>query len=428
LIPSVYVNPSTSSYPRYNIAASGTPGSSYPYTLSGSNRAVTASSIIDGSLSTITYAQGGTSTITYEPNTYYDPTSNSTVSGGGIRVNNIVDNPGNGATNSITRNYTYTTGVPVTLPQFAFTMPYSGSATLQALWTDATALSGYDLSTDDHTIIYTSSKITQTGAGSTVYNYSVPGTYWNGSSTPICTGCSTVEWYPTMNYAASSNCTINNGPIANLDYSYPFIPNPIYDFERGLPLSIVSSNDVGQEVSESDFTYQRSYTPSIINAFKFDYGPQGTGTAFYNKYTVFYNTSELTASVTKKIYDSSGGGTFQSSVTNYTYGSSYHKLLTEEQVQNSDQSWVNTYFEYVKDFPNAASGSNANVTALYNLRTQNINAPVETYQQIVRGTNSPVTTAANLTLYSASTNGSITIICLRANQNGYNLPAEHLHR
>jgi len=247
----------------------------------------------------------------------------------------------------------------------------------------------------------------QTGAGSTVYNYSVPATYWNSSATPVCSACTTAEWYPTVNYAGSANCTINNAPIANLTYSYPFIPNPNYDFERGLPLSIISYNDSGQEVSESDYTYQRSYTPSTISAFKYDRGPASTQTAFYNKYTVFYNTSELTATVTKKIFDSSGGGTSQTSTTNFTYGSNYHKLATQEQVKNSDNSTVTTNMEYVKDFPAAASGSNANVNALYQLRQKNMNSPVETYQQITRGTNT-VTTAANLTLYSASTNGSIT--------------------
>jgi hypothetical protein len=407
LIPAMYVNPSNSSFPRYNIAASSTPGSAYTYSLYGNNRGMTASTVADGSLSTITYPQGGTTTITYEPNSYYDAPSGTTVQGGGIRVLQLVDNPGSGLGNSITRNYSYSGGQPLSLPQFAFTIPYSGTATLQSLWTNATALSAYDLSTDNHSIVYASTKVSQTGAGSTVYNYSIPATYWSTSATPTCNNCTTTEWQPTVNYAASSSCTINNGPIANLANSYPFIPNLNYDFERGLPLSIISYNDAGQEVSESDYTYQRSYPPLSISAFKYDYGPQGTGTAFYNKYKVFYNTSELTATVTKKIFDSSGSGTSQSTTTTLSYSSAYHKLLSQQQVMNSDNSIVTTHINYVKDYPTATASSNANVQALNMLGQKNINIPVETYQQVTRN-GTTVTTAANLSLYAASTNGSVT--------------------
>ncbi len=409
LQPSVYVNPSTAGYPRYAISTSNSPGSAYAYSLSGSNRVVNATSIVDGSLNSITYGQGGNTTVTYEPNDYYDVPSSSVVQGGGIRVKQIVDDPGNGATNSIiTRNYSYlnpstglSSGVPITLPQFAFTAPYSGTATGQSLWTNATTLSAYDLSTDDHTIMYAYAKVNQTGAGSTVYNYNVPATYWNTSAAPICTGCTTAEWYPTVNLAASYSCTVNNGPIANLTYSYPFIPNPNYNFERGLPISIISYNDAGTKVSETDYTYQRSYAPTAVTAFKAEDGPSGGVAKFYNKYTIFYNTSELMASVAKKVYDSPTLTQAQNSTVNYTYGSTQHKLLTKQTATNSDNSIVTTNISYTKDYT-AAAGANPNVNAIYYMQQQNMNVPVETYQQVTKGATT-VTTGASLTLFKGFT-------------------------
>jgi len=324
LRPYVFINPSSPVFPRYLIDASGTPGSAYIYYAGANHRAVSPSSVVDGSLSKIVYAQGGSTTLVYEPNYGFDPTINANVPGGGIRIKQIIDSAGSGTTNPVVRNYSYvnpgttqSSGVGITLPQFAFTIPYSGSATDQTLWTDATALSDYDLSTDDHTVLYAYSELTQSGAGQTVYNNTTPGNCLQSSSPPSCGGCTAPEWYPTVNYAASYSCPSTNGPIANLTYSYPFIPNPNYDFERGLPISVKNYNDVGTPVSETDYTYVRSDTTSVITAFKADDGPAGSVAKFYNKYILFYNTSELTAVVSKKVYDSQTLSQAQTSSVNY---------------------------------------------------------------------------------------------------------------
>lgn len=418
LQPSVYVNPSTGTYPRYAINTTTSPGSAYAYSLAATlNRSVTASSITAGALNTVTYGTGGTTTITYEPNDYYDVPSGTTIQGGGIRVKQITDSQGSGSTNNIVRNYSYvnpagttnaglSSGEPVTLPQFAFTIPYNGTATGQSLWTNATALSAYDLSVEDHTVMYSYTTESQTGAGSTLYSFSNPATYWNTSAAPSCNGCTT-EWYPTINYAATYSCPPTSGPIANLVYSFPFAPNPNYDFERGLPIKVTAYNDAGNEVSEINYTYQRSFTPTAIIAFKAEDVSNTTQAKFYSQYKVYYNTSELTATVNKKIYDSNNAGQVQSTTTNYAYNSAYHKLLTQQTATNSDNSTINTYYSYVKDFAPNASATNSNINALYNLQQLNVNAPVETYQTVTRPSGT-VTTSASLTLYAPSVNGSIT--------------------
>ena len=411
LVPSVYVNPYTVSYPRYLIDVSTSPGSMYAYTLSNSNRSADPTVVATGTLNKITYAQGGNTHIIYEPNDYYDLPSSSVVKGNGIRVKQVIDSVGKGSSNNIIRNYSYlnpstgvSSGKPISLPQFAFNIPYGGANTGLALWTSATALSAYDLSNEDHTIMYAYAKVSQISAGSTVYQYNVPATYWDLNAPPSCSGCGT-EWYPTLNYIARNNCTSSYGPIVNNTYAYPFIPNPNYDFERSLPVKVTSFNDAGTEVSESNYTYQRSYSPSSITAFKVEDNPNtGLLVKSYNKYTIFCNTSELTTTVISKVFDSPTLSVAQSDTTTYTYGASNYKLMTQVQRTNSDRSVLTNKISYVKDYT-AVAGSNPNVTAIYNLQQENINIPIENYQQVTRS-GTTKTTAASLTLFKGVTPGS----------------------
>jgi hypothetical protein len=256
--------------------------------------------------------------------------------------------------------------------------------------------------------MYTYARESQAGAGSTLYNYYVPATNWDASSNPDCSGCSTAEWAPTLDYVARNNCSSTYGPIKNDYYSYPFIPNTNYDFERGLPAQITSYKDDGvTKVSQTNFTYQRLTTPSTIVGFRWEDNPNGTLlTKCYNKYSTFYNIGELDATVNKITYASTGTAA-QSDTVTYTFGSANHKLLTKETTNNSDGTGLTTNISYVKDYV-AAAGTNANVTALYHLQQENINAPVESYQQYTSG-GTTLTTSAGLTLFSAQTVGASTM-------------------
>jgi len=416
LIPSVYINPSYANLQRYMIDVTALPGPLYTYTLANANRNADSTVASVGSLNKITYATGGNTNIIYQPNDYYDISSGLIVKGSGIRVKQIVDSVANGATNNIIRNYSYidpttrqSSGKPISLPAYAFTRPYSGSATGLALWQTATILSAWDLSDEDHTIMYGYSKVSQTGAGSTQYQYFLPATYWDLTATPVCTGCTTVEWKPTVNYSARNNCASTYGPVKNDLYSYPFIPNTNYDFERGLPESVITYNDntTPQKVSETDYTYVRSYSsPDSIFAFKSDSNRNGTLLAIaYNKYKLYYGTSELTAKVTKTVYNSQTLSQAQSSSVSYSYGSAYHKLLSQQSVTNSDNSIVTTNYRYTKDYLLPSGSTNANANAIYHLQLLNINAPVETYQTVTRS-GVAVYTGASLNLFLGFTPGS----------------------
>lgn len=407
LQPKVLVNPSNTAYQRYAVYNSLTGGGSYSYsTTNGQDRSADVTQFNVGDLTSITYANGGTTTITYEPNTYKDVPSGQVVAGGGIRVKQMTDYDGIDAAKNIVHNYTYndpatgvTSGKPVSLPIFAFTIPYSGSATGQSLWDSNTVLSDNDLSNEDHTIMYSYFKVSQAGAGSTLSQFYVPATNWDNSATPICSGCSTADWNPTVNYVGRNNCSSTYGPVGNSSYAYPFIPNPNYDHERGLLQKVTNFNDAGTEVSEESYTYQRPFSPSVLTAFKYDDNPNGSLTLRgYNKYSINYNTAELMSTVTKKVFDSATLTTAQTNTVNYVYGSPNHLLPTQQYTTNSDNSTVTINYKYTKDF-SVSFGSNPNVNAIYNLQQQNINTVVERWDQVTRA-GTTKTISGNLLLFT----------------------------
>jgi hypothetical protein len=411
-IPTVYVNPSASAYPRYSILNEG--ATNYPYTLSGVNRSADTVNSAAGALNKVTTVEGASSNIIYESNRFYDPASATVMFGGGVRVRQIIDSVGYHSTNNIIRRYSYinpstglSSGKPVSLPQYAFAIP-GGSGTGASLYASATALSMHDLSDEDNIIMYTHSRVSQTGAGSTLYQYSVSATYWDSGATPSCSGCGTTEWLPTTDYMGRTNCASSYGPIANYVYSYPFIPNPNYDFERGLPVKTTAFNDAGTEVSETNYAYARSFSPSVINAFKADDNVNGSlSVKSYNKYKIYFNTSELTATAISKVFDSPTLSVARIDTVMYTYGSANHKLVTQVQQSNSDRSIYTSKVTYTKDYA-ATSGSNPNVTSIYNLKQKNINIPVESYQQVTRA-GVTKTVSAGLTLFKTVTPGTVAL-------------------
>jgi len=404
----------------FQVCAS-TSNADYNYTIPGTNRAADPTVITTGQLSQITYAQGGNTTIAYEPNNYYDPTAGAVVYGGGVRVKQITDYDGISTANNIVRNYSYTdasgnsTGKPLTLPEYAFAIPYAGAATGLALMENSTALSAYDLSGEDHSIMYGTVTLSQTGIGKNVYQYYLTGMNWD--NTGICYSCGTSDWAPSYNYAARTNCTPTYGPVKNSPYSYPFTPNTNYDFERGLLQKTINYDNNNNEVSESDYTYQRTGTPYAITGFRYDQNTNVNTIEAYAKYNIYTTTGELTTQAVKTVYNASVPIT---TTTSYTYGSVQHKLA-QEQVTNSDGSTIITNMKYVKDYTVSSGSSDPNIAALYNLQLLNINAPVETYQQVQKG-GTTLTTGAALTLFSNYYENG-TNFYLPAQQLKYSIPA-----
>ncbi|MEO8886662.1 MAG: PKD domain-containing protein [Mucilaginibacter sp.] len=388
LVPQMYVNPSNSAYERYRPITPTNQTASYPYLLTGTSRSADTTTVLYGTLNKVTYAEGGTTTIAYESSDFYDSTAGVVVQGGGIRVKQITDYDAMTTANNMVRHYSYidpgtsaSSGKPITMPQFAFTTPYTGSGTTLDKWNYSTVRSENNLSPEDNTIVYTYVKETRYGAGSTAYQFLQPATNWDASAAP--------DWAPTLTYIGRPGCVVD-GFMTNDKNTYPFPPNTNFDFERGLLSKVTSYADNGNEVSEAAYSYARSSSPTVITGFKFD--TNGT-TVGYAKYTVFANTSELDTMVVKKVYDSQSQTYAQQSTENYYYGGTYHNL-SRQKTTNSNGIVYNNYIKYTKDYT-VSTGTDSTTNAIYHLQQLNINTPVETYSTVTQS-GTTLTTAASL--------------------------------
>ncbi len=389
--PRLYVYPDNPSYPnleRYRFSAipnyTGT-----SYTLNGEIKSVDTTNVTIGSLSGITYPSGGSTSFTYESNDYYDVSAatfsaGAVSQGGGLRVRQIVDYDGINTANNIIRNYTYkdpttgiSTGKPIALPSVAFTLPYTGTATGLDYWNYSTVRLSSSNSNQNESIVYGKVTMQQTGAGKTLYEYTTPATFWDSTAG--------TDWRPTMVNTGRSivggSCP-GVGSVKNAKYIFPFPPNINYDFERELLDTVTTYNESSNLVSQSIYTYQRSYASAIsITALKVDTNSTTKG---YAKYQIFTTTSELLSTETKYINDLTNTTNDPTkritSVNNYYYNGSNHKLPTEIQTTNTDGSIDRTYIKYVKDY----TWSLPNFSPLNYLKGLNENIPVEKYYTVTR--------------------------------------------
>jgi hypothetical protein len=406
--PSVVINPSNTALDRYLIGTARL--TSYPYGIWNSSTYRGAGSYaFIGALNKITYPTGGYSTITYGVNNFYNTVSAANVSGGGIRVMQI-SNYDNVNASPSTVSYDYndpstegddgpvplqSSGRPVSLPQFAFTQPYTSAEADSTRWKKSTVMSYNDLSDDDHTIIYKYVRETRSGGGSTLYQFSVPATQFD-SSTP--SGAPT--WVPTMVYAGSPT-TNSIGFLGNWIRGYPFPPSTNYDFERGLPLSVINYDSNGNEVSETAYTYNTPQTPIAVTGFKYD--SNTSGAISYAKYNLYTTAGPLVTQVVSKVFSRTAPTAYQQTTVSYAYNGASHKQPTQTTTTNSDGSVYNSYVKYVKDYTITSSADNM-TQALLNLQAANVNAAVESYSQVTPvGSGTPVTVAASLTKYAVFT-------------------------
>lgn len=399
LLPTLYINPSNTGLERYRTLAPGAASSSYTYQLSGADRTANASNIANGMLERINYMNGGSTTLVYEPNDFYDATAQAVIQGGGVRVKQITDYDGINTNHNQVTNYSYlnpssgvSSGSLITMPAYAFTTPYTSTGTIEAKWAASSVRSETDLSATDNNVLYGYVRISSPGTGNVLYQYSTPAMNWDASASP--------DWQPTMAYSARVGCGTATF-ASNEKRAYPFAPDINYGFERGLPLSTIAYNEGGQKVTETTYSYNRSFsTPVIITGLKFE--DNTTLARNYAKYSIFTTTSELPVQTTTKTYDLNDATRFQTNTVSYTYNGTGHKLPTSTQTTRSDGSVQTSYIKYVKDYTLAAS-SDSIANALYILQQSNQNLPVESYTQVTRG-GVTRTTGAQLTKFNWSGN------------------------
>jgi hypothetical protein len=379
LLPAVYINPTNNNLERYRTQPAGINSASYPYLISGADRAVNASTIINGSLKSVVGYYGGTTTLSYEPNTYYDTTSGNVTTGGGIRVQQITTYDGVNTSNNAIQSYSYqnpstglSSGKALSVPLLAFTKVASAGGTQEDYWKNSTVRLEDNVSPESNLIVYTHVKLAQTGLGSTLFEYTAPATFWDSSASP--------DWSPTLVNVAAASCG-SVGLISRSSNTYPFVQNPNFDFERGLLKKQTRYNDINEMLSESAYTYTRMAAPTVIQGLTYELL---NGVATYAKYAVLAGTDNLQTQVALKEYDAPSTSQFQQSTTDNYYQSANHKLLTEQMATSSDGSIRRIYFKYVKDFAATSDATDGMNTALYNLKLANVNSLIESYSQVER--------------------------------------------
>ena len=414
--PIVSVNPSNTSYDRYQFGFLSSPYTIVlqPAGLPVTTRMIDTAAIKTAVLTQVHYATGGVSEIFYECNDYYSPLVSDNVRGGGIRVKQITNIDSINKTN-VTTTYSYldptsglSSGAPLSLPQFAFTQAYTSSTEPDTTkWRKSTVVSSNDLSQDDHSIVYGYVRESRSGAGSTLYQFSIPVTNWS-SSTP--SGAPT--WSPTTIFSGSTT-TNSIGYLNNITRSYPFPPSTNYDFERGLPLDITSYDESSNKVSETIYTYSTPQTPVTVTGFKYDINT--TAEESYGKYYIFTSAGPLTTQVVNKLYSPSAPTTYRQTTETYAYSGSLHKQVTQITANNSDGTVSNKYIKYVKDYVIASSGDGM-TQALLNLQAANVNIPIESYTQITPLGQSATTVSADLVNYNVFTPSGFSLTLPSAQQ------------
>jgi hypothetical protein len=373
--------------------------------LAGANRTV-SSNVTAGTLTQITYPTGGTTTLTYDNQEYFDNDVNAAVWGGGVRIRQITNNDRISGTNETTY-YDYndpvtgvTTGKPTAVPTFAFAFPNSTTySTVDDKVKNSTYRTLYNFSDESAYIIYGKVTVRKTTGGKSVYGFNTEAT-WGASSGN--------DWSETMGYA-TRNYTSNPNPCNNIapDFlkndknAYPFPANPNFEFQRGLLNSITNYDESGNKVSEEFYTYQRSHTTSspvnpmtIVQALKFDDISSGS-VRRYAKYNVLSSVTNLLQQKVTNIYN---GSSYITETEAYTYPTVDHRLPITVSKTNSDGTTYKTYLSYVKDFQNLSSGGDVYNQAIYTMLGLNINSLIESYQTVTPPSSSEAVIGASLIL------------------------------
>ncbi len=351
---------------------------------------------IDGTIKRITLPAGGVAELEYENNDFYDKDIPSiSQMGGGIRVKKITFNDGLN-TNEIT-NYSYidpatgvSSGRAISVPKF--TIPFDNSSSYPNL-TEAVKNSiyrtTYDLNNEAEDILYKVVTVSKVGAGKSVHEFDVSGTYGSSPST---------YWQETNNYIVRTNLS-GPSPCVSIAPSflnagslkYPFSNHPNFDFQRGLPLLVTQYTDAGDKLLSETYTYQKSHTnPSFVYGLHIDdIGNNVTGFGKYNINTVFDN---FLIQKTTTNYNQPNPAPYNSSIRqdveiyDFTPNNSTlpYRVLTAVRKINSDGVTVKSTFKYAKDYTTTASGTGDDMDkSLYYFINNNNNVLIETAQSRV---------------------------------------------
>ncbi|SDP86306.1 YD repeat-containing protein [Mucilaginibacter sp. OK268] len=429
LVPNLYMYPNEPLQERYRLQQ--IPGyTGVVNALSGgADRTVSPGAITAGSLSRVIFPTGGSVKIDYEPNQYIDARTNQTFFGGGIRAKTVTLHDGINASSDIVKNYTYSGGLLVNRPQFAFSIPvytdYGGALHTINEYSDQptqarffTALFEYDLNPydfDSPDVLYQSGTESQAGKGKIVYQYSNPATYAQLTSPEYAAPNqwqSTYSQYATTTNPSSGTC-MSQGLMTDGYYGFPYPTNPNYSFERGVLQNAQVFNETGQLIKRTDYNYTPVYqntSPVSIYGLTCDYftyssNDINTKAFAYGKYRLLAAMNKYQTTTIEKTYDP--GTNFVKAATvekDAFYNGTNHTLLSSTQTTTSnDGTNATTYktkYTYPQDY--TASTNTDPVTAgILALKTNYMNNTViEKVSSITKPGQSEQVNAAQLNKFN----------------------------
>lgn len=429
LVPRLYMYPSEAPQERYRLQPIPGYSGTFNYMTPGADRTVNANVIAAGSLRRIIYPTGGSVKIDYEPNQYVDARTNQTYAGGGIRVKTLTIHDGINTANDIIKNYSYSGGVLLNRPQFAFPIPVytnpAGTVHLISEYADQasqakffTARSDRDLNPydfDSSDVLYQSGTESQTGLGKIVNQYLNPATYGQTTSPEYS---APNQWQATFSrYATTTNpssgACMTNGLMTDGYYSYPYPTNPNYNFERGLLQNTQVFNETGQLVKRVDYQYTPVYqnaSPVSIYGLTFDFftynsSDVNTKAFSYGKYRLFAAMTKYQTTISEKTYDpATNFAGFATLQTDNFYNSPNHRLLSGQQTTTSNDGVNITTYKTKNYYPQdytALSGNDPVIAAILALKSNYTNnALIEQVTSIIKPGQSEMVTSGRLNKFN----------------------------
>jgi hypothetical protein len=376
--------------------------------LTGADRNVNLDLVKSGSLNSITYPWGGTTTIEYESNQYYDAVAGKDFYGGGVRILSATYLDGTNPDARIEKRFTYrdaqdhSSGVLITNP--VFTIPlyeYRGTNTVTYLqvdeasimWKFFTARTETDISSGQGTlgsaIGYTEVKVFRPGSGYAHYEYELPA----AATTPV-------------KLVRDANCS--PAYILSLVGSriYPCATDPDIDFKRGLVKRKREYDSLDHLVSETITTYQDLFkqdsAPYTVSGVKYDRVPNGPASMFlFGKYALETDAAKVLATETVWTFDASNISRKRAHSVSYFYESNAHKLLTRIESTDAEGNRRIKKLKYPLDYGAVPANPDMASAMINMLQTAAQNGlPIEEWITVQRAGAIEKVVAASVTKFS----------------------------
>jgi hypothetical protein len=403
--PRIYIYPDEPMIDRYRTTSiPDYPGTEYG--VSG----VASRANFDGLLGSITTPEGGVTTFRFEPNDYLDPRTNTVETADGLRIKKIEYHDGFNHV-PIVKTFQYTdpetglsSGRIIRKPVFATPAFRKGNQTFsdlsdeeeqfQYLMIRGTSDMTQGETTNGNPVGYKFVTVARPGAGFARFEFSLPASFGDEA---------TGDWTPTINKFArsSDDSSVSMGIVDGASaWSFPFTPNPNYDYQRGLLLKKSDYTRDSSLVQETITIYQTLYksgsTPHKVYGLKYDRYPGYNGEDkifFYGRYyllTDAITVPEKEISIRYDLTDATGN-TWQKDSVEYVYGSSYHKLLTQVRRHTVDGDLYTTRLKYSKDYAGNPTTGDADAVSIYTMKFNNRHSmPIETIQTFKKAGNDTV--------------------------------------